>query len=206
MPILVVGEGSDFNSAFSEALAVAGGMFSTAFEAAPALVFGLAVIVALPVLIGGGVILRRIAARSGADRTRSADKTARFQGSLSSESGAATAAGGRAAPAYSQAVIEVESDDEGETTGNREAFRFGTAMIARIGREEDNEIRLKHPTVHRYHALIRRSFEEGYEISDLSDSGGNGVIVNGERILTAPLADGDEIALGAARLRFGLTQ
>lgn len=76
--------------------------------------------------------------------------------------------------------------------------------MVRIGREEDNEIRLTHPTVHRYHALVRRSIEDGYEIADLSDVTGNGVLINGEKISHRRLFDGDVISLGAARLRFAV--
>lgn len=206
MPILAVGEGSDATAAIVEAFAAAREMLSTAFATAPALMLGLAVIATLPILIAGGAVLRRLAAKRVVDRTRRADRTTRLAASGEADIPVASANAGKAAPAYSQAVIAVEADDDGDEAEPREAFRFGSAMIVRIGREEDNEVRLKHPTVHRYHALIRRSYEEGYEISDLSDAGGNGVMVNGQRTVNSPLADGDEIALGAARLRFGLTQ
>lgn len=194
------------SASFSETLDLAGKLFAAGLETAPALVLGLAVIAALPVLIAGGVILRRLAAPDA--RTTRAMRTMRVEGGLA-EALPESRPGWdqKAAPAYSRAVIAVEADDEGaenEGGGRREPFQFGAAMVARIGREEDNDIRLRHPTVHRYHALIRRSYEEGYEIADLSDATGNGVIVNGRRVSNAPLADGDEIRLGAARLRFGL--
>ncbi|MBU2581429.1 MAG: FHA domain-containing protein [Alphaproteobacteria bacterium] len=195
---------SDLSSFFAEAFATVAKMLGAGFETAPALMLGLTVIAALPVLVAGGALLRRVAATT--DRTVRADKTTRVKGLHSDEPASPGSPAKRSAPAYSQAVIEIEADVDGDRDRPHEPFKFGAAVIVRIGREEDNEIKLKHPTVHRYHALIRRSFEAGYEISDLSDARGNGVIVNGEKVLNAPLANGDEIKLGAARLRFGLTQ
>jgi len=204
MPILDGGANS-LSASVGEALDVAGKMAAAALETAPALVLGLTVIAVLPVLIAGGAILRRLGPTF--ERTRRAGHTVRIACGLADALPHGAALDARAVPAYSRAVIAVESDgaDPGDAASGRDhPFQFGAAMVARIGREEDNDIRLGHPTVHRYHALIRRSYAEGYEIADLSDASGNGVFVNGQRVSNAPLADGDEIRLGAARLRFGL--
>jgi len=87
-----------------------------------------------------------------------------------------------------------------------EGARGGTMPLAgqviRIGRHEDNDIRLTDTSVHRYHAVIERTPEEAFVITDLSGEQGNGVRVNGTRTPQARLADGDVIELGRARLKF----
>ncbi len=168
-------------------------MIGVGLQTAPALVLGLSVVVALPVLMLAGMVLSRV--------TPVGEGTSRYFGPL--PEGMKHARGDYDGPSevYSEASIFVESDGGNETGG----FQFTDgSMMVRIGREEDNEIRLTHPTVHRYHALIRRSIEDGYEIADLSDVTGNGVLINGEKISHRRLFDGDVISLGAARLRFAV--
>jgi hypothetical protein len=72
----------------------------------------------------------------------------------------------------------------------------------RIGQEEDNDIRLASRSVHRYHAVIRRTTDGDVVINDLSGAGGAGVLVNGTRIEEARLKEGDAIDVGAIKLRF----
>ena len=72
----------------------------------------------------------------------------------------------------------------------------------RIGRHEDNDIRLADSSVHRYHAVIQRTAEEGFVITDVSGKEGNGVRINGARTAQAQLVDGDVIELGRAKLKF----
>jgi hypothetical protein len=74
--------------------------------------------------------------------------------------------------------------------------------MIRIGRHADNDIRLADSSVHRYHAMIQRTPEEDFVITDLSGKAGNGVRVNGERTGHTRLADGDVIELGRAKLKF----
>lgn len=165
------------------------------FEAAPALVLGLGVIAALPLLILAGFVLRRVAPAG--------DLTSRYVGPLPEQAIEPSTDRKGPSEAYCEAYIFVESDG-GSGTGTG-GFQFTTgSMMVRIGREEDNEIRLTHPTVHRYHALISRSYEDGYEIADLSDVRGNGVLINGVKVSHHRLFDGDVISLGAARLRFAV--
>jgi FHA domain len=76
------------------------------------------------------------------------------------------------------------------------------ANMIRIGRHEENDIQLLSPTVHRYHAIVHRTPERSYIITDLSGPAGNGVFVNSERVDHAGLAAGDLIELGDVRLRF----
>ncbi|MEO1281254.1 MAG: FHA domain-containing protein [Pseudomonadota bacterium] len=83
-----------------------------------------------------------------------------------------------------------------------DVYVFSQGDLLRIGREADNDIVLGSKTVHRYHAVIRRTRDAGYVLVDLSGTGGNGVHLNGERILDGQLRDGDQIVLGTARLKF----
>jgi hypothetical protein len=69
----------------------------------------------------------------------------------------------------------------------------------RVGRSLSAHIRFDDPTVSRRHALVYRD-DEGARILD--DRSLNGVFRNGERVELAPLADGDEIAIGKYRLYF----
>jgi FHA domain len=79
---------------------------------------------------------------------------------------------------------------------------IGSQMV-RIGRHEENDIRLASPTVHRYHAVLHRTTDRAYVITDLSGAQGNGVVVNAKRVDEVELAAGDTIELGEVKLRFG---
>ena len=68
-----------------------------------------------------------------------------------------------------------------------------------IGRELDNNLRLADPSISRHHCVIRQT-GNGYEIQDLQSS--NGVLLNGSRVQTAPLRDGDRVTLGQIQLTF----
>jgi len=68
-----------------------------------------------------------------------------------------------------------------------------------IGRELDNALRLADPSISRHHAVIRRT-AAGFEVQDLQSS--NGVLVNGTRLQTAILRDGDRVTLGQIQMTF----
>ncbi len=68
-----------------------------------------------------------------------------------------------------------------------------------MGRELDNTLRLPDPSISRHHCVLRK-VGEGYEIQDLQSS--NGVLVNGNRVQTSPLRNGDRITLGQVQLTF----
>ena len=57
-------------------------------------------------------------------------------------------------------------------------------------------------TVHRYHAVIRRTTDGDVVITDLSGADGNGVLINGKRIGEARLVKGDVIGIGEVKLKF----
>ena len=68
-----------------------------------------------------------------------------------------------------------------------------------MGRELDNTLRLPDPSISRHHCVLRR-VAGGYEIQDLQSS--NGVLVNGNRVQSSPLRNGDRITLGQVQLTF----
>jgi pSer/pThr/pTyr-binding forkhead associated (FHA) protein len=74
--------------------------------------------------------------------------------------------------------------------------------MVRIGREADNDICLSTKTVHRYHAVIRRTTDGEVLITDLSGAEGNGVRINGVRAAEARLKKGDVIEIGEVKMRF----
>jgi len=69
----------------------------------------------------------------------------------------------------------------------------------KIGRELDNVLRLADPSISRHHAVIRRN-ESGFEIQDLGSS--NGVLLNGAKVQSSPLQDGDRVTLGQIQMTF----
>lgn len=88
-----------------------------------------------------------------------------------------------------------------EVVGASEA-RFAILRdMLRIGREEDNDIRIASNSVHRYHAAIHREDFGDYRIIDLTGDNGS-ILLNGQRCEHAVLKDGDVIELGSGRLRF----
>ncbi|MHC5019679.1 MAG: sigma 54-interacting transcriptional regulator [Planctomycetota bacterium] len=76
-------------------------------------------------------------------------------------------------------------------------FDLGDSVT--IGRGEENGIRLYDETSSRKHAEVVRE-GEGFRVRDLGSS--NGTFLNGLKVDSAVLADGDEIVVGATRLRF----
>jgi pSer/pThr/pTyr-binding forkhead associated (FHA) protein len=74
-----------------------------------------------------------------------------------------------------------------------------TGESMRIGRSLSADLRFEDPTVSRRHAVLV-SESEGIRVLD--DRSLNGVFVNGERIESQALGDGDEIVIGRYRLRF----
>ena len=113
--------------------------------------------------------------------------------------------------AHSEALIKEMPETTGLQTlqqawltveGRRGATIALAGQLIRIGRSEDNDIRLPDWSVHRHHAVIERMAGEVFVITDVSGKDGSGVRVNGARTAQARLADGDVIELGKARLRF----
>ncbi|MEO7095990.1 MAG: ATP-binding protein, partial [Polyangiales bacterium] len=78
-------------------------------------------------------------------------------------------------------------------------LRFELGVDNTLGRGEDVTIVLADVLVSQRHAEIRK-IEDGYRLLDLGAT--HGTFLNGERVTIAPLSDGDEIIVGATRLRF----
>lgn len=65
-----------------------------------------------------------------------------------------------------------------------------------IGRDEEAEISLPDVAISRFHALVVVDPDGAVSIRDLGSS--NGTCINGQRLVSErPLAEGDEIAIGA---------
>lgn len=84
-----------------------------------------------------------------------------------------------------------------ESAGTRE-FELVDNEV-HIGRELDNALRLADPSISRHHAVIRRT-QAGWEVQDLQSS--NGVLVNGNRVPSSLLQDGDRVTLGQIQMTF----
>lgn len=87
----------------------------------------------------------------------------------------------------------------GPEVGNRAPVEQETFFL---GREPSNHLILSDRTVSRKHAVINK-VEGRFIISDLKSL--KGLLVNGEKTRETSLEDGDEIVLGAVRLRFYLS-
>jgi hypothetical protein len=74
--------------------------------------------------------------------------------------------------------------------------------LMRIGRDEENDLRLADPHVHKHHALIQRTPDAEFMVFDVSGARGNGLFVNGRPAARARLRDGDTITLGSTRVTF----
>jgi hypothetical protein len=176
--------------ALREAPAGIVGWIVDSYARAPALVLGLAVLAAVPLVALAGVMLR--AAPLDRERTRLV-RGGRGLG----EDATGTARGSERASPPGEGWLEIDGQP-----GRR--IRIGRGLV-RVGREDDNEIRLVARTVHRYHAVVHRNADGEHVVTDLS-GGGNGVLVNGRRIVEARLSDGDIISIGGESLRFGLAR
>jgi uncharacterized membrane protein len=172
-----------FQSMVGQGLALIGG----AYQRAPILVLVLSVLVILPaVALISLAAHARMRSRSRHAALRAAQRRAE-RGEIDETPGAAPAW-----PLQAWLTIEGLSSDTVPLAG----------QFVRIGRHEDNDIRLTDRSVHRHHAVIERTSEEVFVIADVSGKDGSGVRVNGAPTMRARLADGDVIELGRAKLRF----
>ena len=149
------------------------------YAEAPILMVGLAAVVLVPALTVIGFVANRVASRQSAPLPEP----------MRSEVANVMGLGWP-----SEAWITIE----GEVPQRRQVAR---EMLS-IGREDDNDVQLEHATVHRHHALLHRLDDTRVFVRDLSGGGGNGVKVNGARVVEAALRDGDRIEVGAVVLKF----
>lgn len=166
------------------------GLIAGAYQRAPALMLALSALLVLP-----AVALVSLATQWGRRRMlrRSASRAARLRAQADDANKDLPEPAHVAAP-QSQAWLTVVG-----APGGPMALAGG---LIRIGRHEDNDIRLPDWSVHRHHAVIERTPDEVFVIADVSGKDGSGVRVNGAPTARAQLADGDVIELGRAKLRF----
>lgn len=154
------------------------------YNAAPALMLGLAAALSIPLLATAGSITRH--------SQRSRDATRRYRGRH--DAAINDQISGDGIGLSSQAFIEIVGGSQARFAILRDMFR--------IGREDDNDMRIPSAAVHRYHAAIYREDLGDWFVADLSGREGNGIAVNGRRCAECQLHDGDVIDLGPGRLRF----
>lgn len=109
-------------------------------------------------------------------------------------------------PAAHEALMEgalADLDDPGRylvfQDGGTTRTMALTADSMRIGRSLSADLRFEDPTVSRRHAVL---VGEPDGVRVLDDRSLNGVFVNGKRVSSHALRDGDEILIGRYRLRF----
>lgn len=168
--------------------------FDDSYTRAPALMLGLSVLLLVPVLALAGFVATR-----SRTRTASPEATVLIRGrprqiEALDDTGAENTPQTRTLNPARPGAAWVETD-------KGERVEIGSTMV-RIGREADNDIRFADKTVHRYHAIIRRTSDGEVMVTDMSGDDGNGVLVNGTRIGEAQLSRGDVINIGKIKLRF----
>jgi hypothetical protein len=156
------------------------------YTRAPALMVVLAALIALPPLAFAGFMLRRQARRSPDVTVRIPRQSQRTEGTARN-------------PTIRAELSSWPTEAWVEIGGHR--YVIGRTML-RIGREADNDICLMEKTVHRYHAVIRRSTDGEVVVTDMSGAEGNGVMVNGKRVGERSLKSGDVIGIGEVALKF----
>lgn len=164
------------------------GVIAAGYEKAPVLVIVLSALLVLPAVALASWVLRAAGWLAKGNRRRPAALPAKPVGELDAEADEP--------PRPTQAWLSIE--------GEAGKHRLAGEMI-RIGRHPDNEVWLTDGSVHNYHAVIQRTEDAGFVITDLSGQEGNGVRINGTRRARSPLANGDVIELGKARITFAMT-
>lgn len=184
----------DWRNSLTATLANARALLQAGYERAPALVIALGAFVVLPAAAVFSLSVQSAARRR---RRRAAVHAAERRASVALPDTDMPVVGD-VALWPSEAWLTVEGGADG-------TLPLSSRLI-RIGRHQDNDVRLPDTSVHRYHAVIERTLEEAFVITDLSGKDGNGVRINGERLSRAQLTDGDVIELGRTRLKFESAQ
>ncbi|WP_291180028.1 FHA domain-containing protein [Hyphomicrobium sp.] len=197
--LLPVGEALFVAHAYAQSWAGFVEWVGASYARAPALVLGLAALVAVPPLaLLGSWVLRRQEASTAVSEARTQVRRAPRSARAEPREGVKT---GHIPLRPLEAWVEIVNTDEVQPASPDQRYTLARTLL-RIGRETDNDICLQDITVHRYHAAIHRTEDAEFVITDLSSAGGNGVVVNGRAVAEARLASGDLIELGNARLKF----
>jgi len=168
----------------SETIAQVRDFLIAGFAVAPVLMFGLAALCAVPLLVAGGLVLKRQSQRRG-HLPRAANHSEIQDGP--------TVAWRTESPAAALSRA-------GTVAGRLSADH----PILRIGRQDDNDICIDADTVHRYHALVHRAEDGRYWLVDVSGPDGNGVTVDGRRASRVRLRGGESIEIGGTVLTFDM--
>lgn len=195
-----VGEGILVVSTLSQSWTGFTDWVAASYARAPALVLGLAALVAVPPLALIGVWIRRREA-DGMDIAEAQTQLQRVRRPSKQAEPRDGVRTGHIPLRPLEAWVEIVNMSEAGATSADERYSLARTLL-RIGRETDNDICLQDMTVHRYHAAIHRTEDAEFVITDLSSAQGNGVVVNGRAVAEARLASGDVIELGNARLKF----
>ena len=200
--LIAAGSGSDLASgawAHAGSLAVSGGallgrlpaLVAHGYLRTPEMIVGLGTALALPFVALASVTVRWIARRR-ASRAR----TARLLDGRPQRRDKILALGMKSGPcARVDAWLEIA-----DKAGARDLVIGGELL--RIGHDADNDLALPYQGVQPFHALIRRTPETDFVVIDVSGAGGRGVAVNGRRLRSCPLQDGDRIELGGVAVTF----
>ena len=90
-------------------------------------------------------------------------------------------------------LIVLRGVDEGKQ------FELSGAVIS-VGRHSSNAVALHDTQVSRRHLELRSLAAGGYSVFDLGS--GNGTLLNGQSVSSAPLRSGDQISLGQSILLY----
>ena len=180
--------------AFARAWANLEGWVRRNHARAPALMLGLAAVLVIPLLAMLALLARTLARARTRRLSRQAVQPDPATAGADLTAGSLTRGLGDGLTWPVDAWIEIDG-----VPGSRRPI---VTDMLRIGREEDNELILAADTVHRYHAILRRTEDTEIIILDVGPPDGNPMTVNGERKSEARLRNGDVIALGEARLKF----
>ncbi|MFA5957212.1 FHA domain-containing protein [Hyphomicrobium sp.] len=178
------GGAKNFLDAAGPLAAKANALFWEGYRVAPALTIGMVLAVCLPLLAAFVRLSKPLTRSKDATRIYKPGRDDKFDANVAE----------RHAIPRRQPFVEIE---------NGRGMRCAIARdMLRIGREDDNDIRIPSRYVHRYHAAIHREDHDDWHITDLTGVESNGLIVNGKRCCEARLNDGDLIQLGPGKLRF----
>ncbi len=133
-------------------------------------------------------------ASGGADMTNfvSPDATRLADGVVGAAEADAGEADGERTFILPRAAVLVIVDDT-------EPVEYRLAAINYFGRLEENQVQIARPGVSRRHAVIEAS-PKGFTLKDLGSQ--NGTFLNGEKVAEQPLADGDQIVIGDAKITY----
>ena len=195
-----VGDGAAAVDSGGSSLSLFMDWVAASYARAPALLLGIAALIALPPLAILGWLVRRRGETEPLEVSQQRTQVRRVRREPAAEprDGVRT---GHIPLRPLEAWIEVVNRSDVAPSHSDRRYNLGRTLL-RIGRETDNDVCLEDKTVHRYHAAIHRTEDAEFVITDLSSANGNGVVINGRAVAEARLASGDLIELGNARLKF----